>query len=139
MIVLICGLSGTGKTTLAENINTLLKFTRINGDEMRKKHNDWDFSHEGRIRQAHRIKAEALLHDDVLIDFICPLKEMRAIINADFIIYMNTKKHSQYKDTDSIFVPPGLPEITLTEWPSTARAILIAEKIKAEKECDCHA
>ena len=133
MIVLICGLSGTGKTTLADSINMLLNFHRINGDEMRKKHDDWDFSIDGRFRQARRIREEAMLHKDVLIDFICPLKEMRTIINADFIIYMNTKTHSKYKDTDSIFIPPCLPEVTLEEWPTTAKAIMVSEKIKAAR------
>tara|TARA_A100001015_G_C14573791_1_gene550161 strand:+ start:152 stop:610 length:459 start_codon:yes stop_codon:yes gene_type:complete len=52
-IILIMGLPGAGKTTLANELTPLLKAKRVNADEVRKIANDWDFSIEGRNRQAH--------------------------------------------------------------------------------------
>jgi len=54
-IILIMGLPGSGKTTLANEIASLLNVKRLNADEVRKKANDWDFSEEGRTRQASRM------------------------------------------------------------------------------------
>ena len=51
-IILIMGLPGSGKTTLANEIAPSLNAKRLNADEVRKEANDWDFSEEGRIRQA---------------------------------------------------------------------------------------
>ena len=42
------GLPGSGKTTLASELAPLINAKRINADEVRKAHNDWDFSEEAR-------------------------------------------------------------------------------------------
>ena len=42
--VLIMGLPGSGKTTLASKLAPLLNAKRLNNDEVRKAANDWDFS-----------------------------------------------------------------------------------------------
>ena len=55
MKILIMGLPGSGKTTLASKLVPLLNAKWINNDEARKAANDWDFSEEGRIRQAKRM------------------------------------------------------------------------------------
>ena len=55
MKILIMGLPGSGKTTLASKLVPLLKAKWINNDEARKAANDWDFSEKGRIRQAKRM------------------------------------------------------------------------------------
>jgi adenylylsulfate kinase len=47
-IILIMGLPGSGKTTLANELATLLEAKRLNADEVRKEANDWDFSEDGR-------------------------------------------------------------------------------------------
>ena len=118
MRILIFGLSGAGKTTLAEQLQPILKerglpVTRINGDEVRKRYNDWDFSDEGRIRQAIRIDAEAKMCEHTLIDFIAPFQEQRDIIDADFTIWMDTTKSSQYYDTDQKFQRPKYTNLTI--------------------------
>lgn len=116
MKILIFGLSGSGKTTLSEHIQTRLtekglKFVRINGNEIRSRYDDWDFSDEGRFRQADRIFAESNLHENVIIDFIAPFREIRKIINADYEIWMDTIQSSRYSDTDEIFERPFASEI----------------------------
>ena len=59
-IILIMGLPGAGKTTLAEELAPKLNAKRLNADEVRKEANDWDFSEEGRKRQAKRMADFAL-------------------------------------------------------------------------------
>ena len=46
------GLPGAGKTTLAEKLSKKLSAEWINADKVRKEFNDWDFSKDGRLRQA---------------------------------------------------------------------------------------
>ena len=54
--ILITGLPGSGKTTLASKLNKLLKAKWINADQIRRKFNDWDFSPNGILRQAKRMR-----------------------------------------------------------------------------------
>ena len=46
-IILVMGLPGAGKTTLANELAPLLNAKRVNADDVRKVANDWDFSEEG--------------------------------------------------------------------------------------------
>ena len=41
-IILVMGLPGAGKTTLANEMAPLLNAKRLNADEVRKAANDWD-------------------------------------------------------------------------------------------------
>lgn len=120
MKVLIFGLSGSGKTTLARQLHEHYMFFHVNGDVVRNVSNDWDFSIEGRIRQAHRIAAiadnAAKRSWDIIIDIIAPLQEMRDIIKPDFTIWMNTVQKSQYKDTDNLFKIPINPDLIITSF-----------------------
>jgi adenylylsulfate kinase len=103
------GLSGSGKSTLAEQLHKKIPDSiRLNADIIRKSYNDWDFSEEGRIRQSKRIKQLSDVCDEeyIIIDMIAPIEKMRLIVDADFIVWMDTIKESNYKDTDVIFKPP---------------------------------
>lgn len=116
MKILIYGLSGAGKSTLAEKLAARLGLPRLNGDEVRKQFNDWDFSEEGRLRQALRMQELALSHPDgVIIDFVCPLDTMRAIVNARVEILMDTIESCKYQDTNKIF-DKGSPDIIITSF-----------------------
>jgi len=110
------GLSGTGKTTLSKKLSKELNAEHINADEVRSNNDDWDFSLEGRLRQSRRINKLSLesKKDYVVMDFICPLKESRKIINADYVIWMDTETRSDYKDTDSVFVEPDYFDVKFT-------------------------
>ena len=52
MKILIMGLPGSGKTTLAAKLKKKLNAEWINADDVRKENNDWDFSDEGVLRQS---------------------------------------------------------------------------------------
>ena len=104
------GLPGAGKTTLAEKLTPLIDAKWLNADKIRSEANDWDFSVEGRKRQANRMKkyANEFLSEgfNVVADFICPTPEARSSFNPDLIIWMNTIKKSRFEDTNKLFIKP---------------------------------
>ncbi len=57
--ILIMGLPGSGKTTLAKKLKTKLNADWLNADKIRKKYNDWDFSKKGVLKQARRMRSLA--------------------------------------------------------------------------------
>jgi adenylylsulfate kinase-like enzyme len=126
MKILIMGLSGSGKTTLAEQLHKRLPSLWLNADRIRSLYNDWDFSYSGRINQAQRMASLANVSEDeyVIIDMVCPLEEMRQIINPDLIIWIKTTTSSKYADTDSIFEPPECAHIEVFDFGYDVDAIL---------------
>jgi adenylylsulfate kinase len=131
-IVLVMGLPGAGKTTLANELAPLLKAKRVNADEVRKAANDWDFSEEGRKKQSKRMSELALnLKNEgnyVVADFICPTPEARNLFPADFIIWVDTIKEGRFKDTNQMFIKPEKYDFHVT----TQDAKLWASKIIKE-------
>ena len=112
------GLSGSVKSTLSKSLKVMLKSCEwFNADVIRNIHNDWDFSEDGRIRQAQRITklANESLVKYVIADFIAPTEEIRAVFNPDIIIWMDTVQSSKYLDTDTIFEPPLKYDLRITE------------------------
>lgn len=104
------GLPGSGKTTLANELATLLEAKRLNADEVRKEANDWDFSEEGRKRQSKRMAEFALKlkkeGNNVIADFICPTPQARALFPSDYVIWVDTIKEGRFDDTNKMFVKP---------------------------------
>jgi len=117
-IILVMGLPGAGKTTLANELAPMLDAKRLNADEIRKAANDWDFSEEGRTRQAKRMAEHALkLKNEgnyVVADFICPTPEARSLFPADFIIWVDTIKEGRFDDTNQMFVKPDKCDFQVT-------------------------
>ena len=134
--ILIMGLPGAGKTTLAHSLKVEFMCSGkqviwLNADEIRKQNNDWDFSHWGRIRQSTRmaILAEKTNSDYVICDFVAPLEEMRNIFNADWTIWVDTISKSRFTDTDKVFEPPDVYDFRITEQDSGKWAKIIAKNI----------
>ena len=104
------GLPGAGKTTLADELAPRINAKRLNADEVRKAANDWDFSEEGRKRQATRMADFALELKNqgnyVVADFICPTPEARSLFPADYVIWVDTIKEGRFDDTNQMFVKP---------------------------------
>ena len=100
-------------------------------DKVRDEYNDWDFSHDGRIRQATRMRrlADQSVYQYTIIDMVSPLPEMRNIIEPDYIVFVDTIKEGRYTDTNKLFVPPSQYDFHVTEQDALAWACVIAKKI----------
>ena len=133
-IILIMGLPGSGKTTLANELAPMLNAKRLNADEVRKEANDWDFSLEGRQRQAKRMAEFAVnLKKEgnyVVADFICPTPEARNLFPADYIIWVDTIKEGRFEDTNKMFVNPKNFDFHVTSQDAKKWAPKIIEEIK---------
>tara|TARA_E500000331_G_C16736133_1_gene488811 strand:- start:123 stop:551 length:429 start_codon:yes stop_codon:yes gene_type:complete len=117
-IILIMGLPGSGKTTLASKLVKLINAEWINADNVRREANDWDFSPEGRIRQSKRmlqLAQDLKKSNNVVVDFVCPTHKTREIFNPDFIIWMDTIKKSRFDDTNKLFERPKNYDVRVTE------------------------
>ena len=128
------GLPGAGKTTLADEMAPLLNAKRLNADEVRTAANDWDFSEEGRVRQAKRMADLAIkLKNEgnyVIADFVAPTPAARKLFPADFIVWVDTIKKGRFEDTNQMFVKPEKFDFHVTSQDAKVWAAQIAEKIK---------
>ena len=134
--ILIMGLPGSGKTTLANNLKIELEqadkiVTWFNADDVRKQYNDWDFSHEGRIRQAGRMKilTGLSLAEFAICDFVAPLPEQRDLFDAAWTVWVDTISEGRFVDTNQIFVPPEKYDFRVTEQDSQRWAKMIVSQI----------
>jgi len=150
--ILIMGLPGSGKTTLAGALKKYLelhgeisyaralqehigdfdcKVTWFNADDIRRKYNDWDFSNDGRIRQSIRMFQFSMEAggDYVICDFVAPLVEMRNNFKADWTIWVDTIREGRYADTNKAFVEPEVYDFRVTEQDADKWAEFIGEHI----------
>ena len=128
------GLPGSGKTTLASELVPLLNAKWLNNDKVRKAAKDWDFSEEGRVRQAKRMADLADKYKQegnyVVCDFICPTPKARELFNADYTIWMDTIDKGRFDDTNAMFVKPKNFDFKVTTYDAETWATQISEKIK---------
>lgn len=161
--ILIMGLPGAGKTTLAEALKKYLekngelekinpgrimnheaipgddfwdvRVDWFNADEIRRRFNDWDFSKEGRIRQSIRMFEFAVKcsGEFVICDFVAPLPEMRNNFKADWTIWLDTIDQGRFDDTNKAFVPPTVYDFRVNTQDAEKWAQYIGSHILANK------
>jgi len=103
--ILVFGLPGAGKTTFAQKLIKDKSFAYFNADEVRKMFNDWDFTPEGRTRQANRmLELCKIANKTSVIDFVCPFDSFRK--NFDITVFLNTINNSRFEDTNKVFEKP---------------------------------
>ncbi len=132
--ILIMGLPGSGKTTMAKELIKLIDAVWLNADKVRKEANDWDFSLAGRERQAKRMKdfSNKYIEENnhVIVDFVCPTEKTREEFNADFIIFMDTIKEGRFEDTNKMFVKPKKYDYRVTQKNAKVEVIKILDLLK---------
>lgn len=116
--ILIFGLPGSGKSTLAEKLaEVLVNADWWNADKIREVHNDWDFSTEGRERQALRmrdyVRKSVAKGKYGIADFVCPTNELREKHVPEYVIWMNTLEKSKYEDTNQMFEKPTMASVPI--------------------------
>ena len=137
MKVLIFGLPGSGKSTLAEPFAKEIGGVWINADEVRERYHDWDFSPEGRLRQAERMRhlADGVVSAGkiAVADFVAPTFLSRIKFKADFEVWMDTIEESKYEDTNAMFEKPLEWDYHVAQWFDDT-AIQLADVLKKYKE-----
>lgn len=117
--ILILGLPGAGKTTLAKALAPLLNAVVFNADAVRANlSRDLGFSHEDRVEHARRMgwMCDRVVEagGTVIADFICPTPETRAAFGEAFVVWIDRIAAGRFEDTNRMFVAPERADLTLT-------------------------
>ncbi|WP_253203521.1 adenylyl-sulfate kinase [Methylosinus sp. KRF6] len=133
--ILIMGLPGAGKTTLARALAPLLNAVVFNADDARANiSKDLGFSLEDRIEHARRM---GWMCDRVveaggvaIADFVCPTPETRAAFGASFVIWVDRIQKGRFEDTNRLFVAPESYDLRIEHggdplhWAERIRSVL---------------
>lgn len=134
MKILVMGIPGSGKTFLSKDLQGELNCAWFNADIIRKMANDWDFSVEGRERQAFRMRSLADFEKKngrlVICDFVCPTNKTREIFHPDFIVWMDTITKSDYEDTNKIFEKPMKFDFIVKSWAKNNHKLVAKEILR---------
>ena len=109
--ILIMGLPGAGKTTLANALAPLINAVVFNADAVRANlSRDLGFTHGDRVEHARRMgwMCDRVVEagGTVIADFICPTKETRAQFGESFTIWVDRIEVGRFEDTNRMFVAP---------------------------------
>ncbi len=117
--ILIMGLPGAGKTTLATSLAPLLNAVVFNADAVRANlSRDLGFSIEDRVEHARRMgwMCDRVVEagGTVIADFVCPTPETRAAFGDAFTIWVNRIDAGRFEDTNRMFVAPERSDLTVS-------------------------
>ena len=117
--ILIMGLPGAGKTTLANELAPLLNAVVFNADAVRANlSRDLGFSHPDRLEHARRMgwMCDRVVEagGTVIADFICPTEETRAAFGDAFTIWVDRIEEGRFEDTNRMFVAPERFDLRVT-------------------------
>lgn len=133
--ILITGFPGSLKSKLADKLNKVLSNSVvINSMKIRIEEKDIDFSYDGRMRHTYRMLdlAREKKEEYVIIDMVCPLPEMRMLLNPDIIIWAADKNSCEYEELNENYVPPKTYDIKCQEI-NEETLNLIVEKIQSKR------
>jgi adenylylsulfate kinase len=135
--ILIMGLPGSGKTTLAEALSKELSAIHLNADEMRNNvWTDLTFEYKDRLTQSKRMSALSDLLNkqghSTIADFVCPTEETRMVFGKAFIIFVDRIEYSKYEDTNKLFERPTNCNVHIQY------GLTLDEQLTMIKEKICH-
>ena len=120
--ILIMGLPGSGKTTLAKELVPLVNAVHFNADDVRENITyHLGFEEKDRIQQA---KTMRWLSDKVVaaghyavVDFICPTPATREAFGWKdaFVIWVDRIEAGRFEDTNRMFVKPDYYDFRVIE------------------------
>lgn len=120
--ILIMGLPGAGKTTLAEHLVPLLNAVWFNADDVRENITyHLGFEESDRIKQAETMKwlTDRVVETGhyVVVDFVCPTPATREAFDWDdaFVIWVDRIKAGRFEDTNQLFQAPDCYDVRVTE------------------------
>jgi len=120
MKILIFGLPGSGKSTLSEPFAKLINGHWVNADQVREQYNDWDFTLEGRMRQAMRMRyiCDGIVRagKTAIADFVCPTEAARLEFGPDYTVWMDTIAEGRFEDTNRMFERPAKYDYHVNKW-----------------------
>ena len=120
--ILIMGLPGSGKTTLAKELAPRIGAVWFNADDVRENITyHLGFSEEDRIKQAETMRwlcdrATKAGHF-AISDFICPTPATREAFDVSdaFVIWIDRIEEGRFEDTNKMFVPPEEWDVRVTK------------------------
>ena len=135
MKILIMGLPGAGKTTLAKELIKEINAIHLNADEMRNQvWTDLTFKYTDRIIMAQRMGAlsDVLVNQghNVIADFVCPTEKTRQAFGDAFVIWVNRIEKSRFNDTNDLFEKPSYFDICINDELTLEQEVnIIKEKL----------
>jgi cytidyltransferase-like protein len=117
--ILIMGLPGSGKTTLATALAPLLNAVIFNADAVRANlSRDLGFSLDDRIEHARRMgwMCDRVVEagGTAIADFVCPTEETRAAFGPAFTIFVDRIREGRFEDTNRLFAAPPHFDLRVT-------------------------
>jgi hypothetical protein len=151
--ILIMGLPGAGKTTLARALAPRLPAVHLNADQVRRHiSKDLGFSEADRVEHARRMGwlADRIVEAGafVIADFICPTPQARGAFTeggAAFVVWVDRIRQGRFEDTNRLFVAPQHFDVRVTpghepeHWAEKIAALVRPTSAGAEaQEPDVH-
>jgi len=135
--ILIMGLPGSGKTTLAELLTPRIGAVWFNADAVRQEiSSDLGFEEKDRLEHARRmgkmVEFTSKYGTFALADFVCPTKKARELFDADYVIWVDRIQEGRFEDTNKLFEKPDDADLVLREGTPQEWLEQVLELLKPE-------